>query len=190
MRKIKESPYNPAEPLDATFMKQIRKEWRELRRTNPALSRALRSLTDNQLYALETEILEIELAQLRRMPRFNSNPELRHQAHGLEYQIRLNGYILASRTLRKPKIERRRYGTKPEPQPERPTAHVAAPELSRPSPTSNMHLLATVGADPSPSTVGPKPPIPNNVGPIPTPFNLDNLVGKCFGVDKRHDDIW
>ena len=115
--------------------------------------------------------------------------EERSRMMQVRYQIRLNGYIMASRTRRKPKIERRRYGTKPEPQPERPTAHVAAPELSRPSPTSNMHLLATVGADQSPSTVGPKPPIPTNVGPIPTRFNLDNFVGKCFGVFKRHDDI-
>jgi len=95
----------------------------------------------------------------------------------------------ASGDLPRKQLPRRRY-TDPKPQPERPTAHVAAPELSRPSPASNMHLLATVGADPSPSTVGPKPPIPNNVGPIPTPFNLDNFVGKCFGVSKRHDDVW
>jgi hypothetical protein len=78
--------FNINAPISARKLRRLR---RQCKLANPGLVSALRRMTDAQLRDLEAELLEQELARLRRHPKFRTSPELQQQVARHEYDLRL-----------------------------------------------------------------------------------------------------
>jgi hypothetical protein len=148
----------------ASFVKLLRKKRRELRARDPGGMRRLAKLSDSEMTALEADLLEQAITQLRARGDFATNPEAEARAAMYEYDLRL---IEERERFRHFKRSIPRYRPRlPEPRP---------PALAQ-SPEPPTALPFEVEAPP-----------PHLEQPTPPPKPPDNVIpfrcyGKAFGI--------
>lgn len=177
------------------YLKTVHAQRRKLSKQNPALSRKLRKMTDEELDHLETELLEREIQRRRLLPNFNRDPALQLLVAKYEYSIRANyeGATWRAYNRNKPRKSLPRYRGRAAQAANQAASQAALPtnltELvgNATGPQSPLEAPSVPNASPAaltPASERPSP-LPDNV----VPLRPDRFYSKFFHTGNTNS-VW